>query len=125
MDRRESRRRLHRAPMRLYLDGESSSAFEMESSDLSAGGVFVEGHVEAPVQAVLDVPVGARDPEQLLGGEALGEQEDAADRLVGIAPAVDAGDGHEAREAVAVRHVAGSGHDRGAADGFSVDVLSN
>ncbi|MBW2734224.1 MAG: PilZ domain-containing protein [Deltaproteobacteria bacterium] len=61
MERRTSRRRLHRAPVRLYLDGDKGAGFELESSDLSAGGVFIEADLLLSLgeRVAFEVPVGA------------------------------------------------------------------
>lgn len=60
MERRTSQRRPHRAPVRLYLDGDAGSGFELESSDLSGGGVFVEADLLLSLgdRVSFELPVG-------------------------------------------------------------------
>src|SRR5579872_3997509 len=44
--------------------------------------VLVEDDVEHPMQPILDAPMTAHDPQQLLGGDVFREQEVACERLV-------------------------------------------
>src|ERR1044071_8666248 len=64
-----------------------------------AAGVCGEQDIEDPMEIVLDAPMGAHCLEELLGGEAAGDQEQANLGLLrrgaaDAAPALDAPDGH-------------------------------
>ena len=88
------------------VDGELANGGEVFRRMIAAAaaGIFVEQHIEDPVQVVLDAPVGAHDREQLLGRQQTRGQE-VSDLVLGglahaAAPAVDAGHGSDSGEAV-------------------------
>src|SRR3546814_16075766 len=62
-----------------------------------AGGVLVEGHVEHPMEAVLDGPVGADGAGEAFRGEAGGGKIVAGGGATAVAHGLDAGEGGDQR----------------------------
>lgn len=92
-----------------------------------AGLVLAEGDVEAPMQVVLDAPVGAHDAAQALGGDEAGEDEvfelGLSGQLGVAAPGFDARDSAQAGEAVRVGKVRGAHDADAAAPNWGVGIL--